>query len=105
MSRTADRPYLTTAILPTLSIGMMAFSAWMPSADAGCVVGNTTPGSECEGGNTGQAGGGIGRDPDGPSPCGQIGDARDTLNNRGNVPGCTSVGNAVKPKPALRPVR
>jgi hypothetical protein len=106
MSKTAERFYLLVAVVLALSMGVYALVIYGPSADAktgnpdaACVVGNPSPGSECEGGNTGKPGGGIGCNPDGPRPCGRTGDPDDTLNNKGNVPGCTSVGNAVNKNP------
>ena len=107
MSRTADRLSLTVAVALALVIGMMAFGTWGPSAgaqpnpDAGCVVGNNPTGA-CLGGNQGQAGGGVGcqggsNEPR-EEPCGREGDDG-TLNENGNVPGCTSQGNAVNQNP------
>ncbi len=111
MSRTAQ--WMTVVAVAALALtiaAVLAFGVYGPSVvdaqpneDAGCVVGNPSPGSECEGGNTGQAGGGIGCNPDGPRPCGRTGDPEDTLNNRGNVPGCTSMGNAVNQNPHCAP--
>ena len=111
MSRTTERLYVTAmVVLALVAAGVLAFGVYGPSgadaqpnADAGCVVGNPSEGSECLGGNTGQAGGGIGCNPDGPRPCGRTGDPSDTLNNRGNVPGCTSMGNAVNQNPHCAP--
>jgi hypothetical protein len=96
---------LAVAVLAVATIVALGFGVYgSPSAeaanpDSGCVVGNPVPGATCLGGNTGQAGGGIGCNPDGPRPCGRTGDPTDTLNNLGNVPGCTSVGNAVNQNP------
>jgi len=75
------------------------------NADNGCVTGNPSPGSECNGGpndNQGKPGGGVGcaggSDGQRSEPCGrENGDG--TLNNQGNVPGCTSQGNAVNQNP------
>src|SRR4029450_8048234 len=71
------------------------------NSDHGCVTGNPSQGSECNGGpndNQGKPGGGApraGGSNDPPSePCGRA-DGDGTLNNQGNVPGCTSQGNAV----------
>jgi hypothetical protein len=107
MSKTVERLYVVAMVVLALTTAaVLAFGIYGPSvgaqpdnADAGCVVGNPSPGSTCEGGNTGKPGGGIGCNPDGPRPCGRTGDPEDTLNNRGNVPGCTSVGNAVNKNP------
>ena len=60
------------------------------NADAGCVTGNPSEGSACQGGNGGQAGGGVGcqggSQADRDEPCGRdTGDG--TLNTGGNVPG------------------
>jgi hypothetical protein len=75
------------------------------NSDHGCVTGNPSPGSECNGGpndNQGKPGGGVGcsggSNSDRAEPCGRA-DDDGTLNNQGNVPGCTSQGNAVNHNP------
>jgi hypothetical protein len=75
------------------------------NSDHGCVTGNPSQGSECNGGptdNQGKPGGGVGcaggSNGDRSEPCGrENGDG--TLNTQGNVPGCTSQGNAVNKNP------
>jgi len=75
------------------------------NSDHGCVTGNPSPGSQCNGGptdNQGKPGGGVGcaggSNGQRSEPCGrENGDG--TLNNQGNVPGCTSQGNAVNQNP------
>jgi hypothetical protein len=75
------------------------------NSDHGCVTGNPSQGSECNGGpndNQGKPGGGVGcaggSNGERSEPCGrENGDG--TLNNQGNVPGCTSQGNAVNKNP------
>jgi hypothetical protein len=107
MSRATERFYIIAiAVLALTMVAVLTFVVYEPSVDAqagnenaGCVVGNPSPGSDCQGGNTGKAGGGIGCNPDGPRPCGRTGDPDDLLNSKGNVPGCTSVGNAVNKNP------
>jgi hypothetical protein len=107
MDAIAGRLHLIAAIVLIAAVTVvLAFGVYgspiadaQGTQDAGCVVGNPVPGATCEGGNTGQAGGGIGCNPDGPRPCGRTGDPTDTLNNLGNVPGCTSVGDAVNHNP------
>jgi hypothetical protein len=107
MSRAVERLSIIAAVALALTIAaVLAFGVYGPSVDAqtgnpdaGCVVGNPSPGSDCLGGNTGQAGGGIGCNPDGPRPCGRTSDPNDLLNSYGNVPGCTSVGDAVNHNP------
>jgi hypothetical protein len=109
MNGIADRMYVAILVALALAMGMMAYGAWgptstadaQPNPDPGCVVGNNPTGA-CLGGNQGQAGGGVGcqggsnepRD----EPCGREGDDG-TLNENGNVPGCTSQGNAVNQNP------
>src|SRR4051794_16657515 len=72
------------------------------TSDPGCVTGNPSTGSKCDGGNGGQAGGGVGcaggSQADRAEPCGR-GTGDGTLNNQGNVPGCTSQGDAVNQNP------
>ena len=75
------------------------------NADNGCVTGNPSQGSECNGGpndNQGKPGGGVGcaggSNAPRSEPCGRA-DGDGTLNNQGNVPGCTSQGNAVNQNP------
>jgi hypothetical protein len=75
------------------------------NSDHGCVTGNPSPGSECNGGpndNQGKPGGGVGcaggSNGQRSEPCGRE-DGDGTLNNHGNVPGCTSQGNAVNKNP------
>lgn len=102
MSGSTERLYVIVGIVVALTIAaVLAFVIYGPSVEAqgnpepGCLVGNPVSGSDCLEGNENQAGGGIGCNPEGPRPCGRTGDPDDTLNNLGNVPGCTSVGDAV----------
>ena len=71
--------------------------------DPGCVTGNPT--GDCEHGNNDQAGGGVGcqggSNAARTEPCGR--GTGDTLNENGNVPGCTSRGDAVDRNPHCAP--
>jgi hypothetical protein len=93
---------LVFALLPAVSF---AQGQGTGNADHGCVTGNPSPGSDCHGGptdNQGRAGGGVGCQGGSQAarsePCGrETGDG--TLNSKGNVPGCTSQGDAVNHNP------